>query len=114
MRAFEAGGYHVAMSASSPSSPGRSHGVSRLHVPAAPARPGGRPDFSYLRLSPPGAMPRPPIDAKAADIESLAHGLVRVLDDQHQPVGPWQNSIAVPLLKDGLRHMLLTRIFDRR
>jgi 2-oxoisovalerate dehydrogenase E1 component alpha subunit len=89
-------------------------GASRLHVPAAPARPGSRPDFSYLRLSAAGAMPRPAIDAKLAQIEPLALGLVRVLDDAHRPVGPWQSAISAERLKEGLRHMLLTRIFDRR
>src|SRR6202041_3075880 len=71
----------------SPSEPPRSK--SRLHVPTTPARPGAKPDFSYLRVSAAGAMPRPPIDAKAADIAELSRGLVRVLDDAHQPVGPW-------------------------
>jgi 2-oxoisovalerate dehydrogenase E1 component alpha subunit len=87
---------------------------SRLHVPITPARPGAKPDFSYLRLSPAGAMPRPPIDAKAADIDQLSHGLVRVLDDAHRPIGPWQLPIDVALLKDGLRNMVLTRLFDKR
>jgi 2-oxoisovalerate dehydrogenase E1 component alpha subunit len=86
---------------------------SRLHVPATPARPGSRPDFSYLRLSPAGAMPRPPIDAKVADITELSRDLVRVLDDAHQPVGPWQVPIDPAILKTGLRDMLLTRMFDR-
>ncbi len=30
-----------------------------LHVPHPPARPGEKPDFSYLSLSPAGAVPRP-------------------------------------------------------
>ena len=87
---------------------------SRLHVPSTPARPGNRPDFSYLRLSSPGAIPRPPIDAEVADISELSRGLVRVLDDGHQPVGPWQMPIEAALLRTGLRNMLLTRIFDKR
>src|SRR5580658_5914047 len=87
---------------------------SRLHVPATPARPGAKSDFSYLRLSPAGAMLRPPIDAKAADIAELSRGLVRVLDDSHRPVGPWQLPLDVALLKSGLRNMLLTRVFDKR
>ncbi len=87
---------------------------SRLHVPATPARPGARPDFGYLKLSPAGALPKPPIDARAADIEPLAHGLVRVLDDAHQPVGPWQPALEPDQLKLGLRRMALTRAFDRR
>lgn len=89
-------------------------GQSHLHIPSVPARPGARSDFSYLRLSPAGAMPRPAIDAKAADIGELSRGLVRVLDEAHRAVGPWQIPIEVAALKTGLRHMLLTRVFDRR
>ena len=59
-------------------------------------------------------MPRPAIDAKAADIGELSRGLVRVLDDSHQPVGPWQMPIDVERLKSGLHNMLLTRLFDKR
>jgi 2-oxoisovalerate dehydrogenase E1 component alpha subunit len=87
---------------------------SRLHVPATPARPGNRSDFSYLRVSPAGALPKPPIDAKVADTEELSRGLVRVLDDAHRPVGPWLLQIDAAALKSGLRNMLLTRIFDQR
>ncbi|MBV8804018.1 MAG: hypothetical protein JO042_03200, partial [Sinobacteraceae bacterium] len=36
---------------------------SRLHVPHAPARPGDKPDFSYVQLSPAGAVPRPDVTA---------------------------------------------------
>jgi len=32
---------------------------SRLHLPHPPARPGEAPDFSYVQLSPAGAVPRP-------------------------------------------------------
>jgi 2-oxoisovalerate dehydrogenase E1 component alpha subunit len=85
-----------------------------LHVPTVPARPGNAPDFSYLKLSPAGAMPRPTIDLRAADFGELASGLVRVLDDKHQAVGPWQPALDAATLKSGLRHMLLTRIFDIR
>jgi 2-oxoisovalerate dehydrogenase E1 component alpha subunit len=62
---------------------------SRLHVPNAPARPGDKPDFSYVRLSPAGAVPRPDVTASVADIEDLSTSLVRVLDDNHSAIGPW-------------------------
>ena len=61
---------------------------SRLHLPRAPARPGEAPDFSYLELSPAGAVARPEVTAKARDIAALALELVRVLDDRHDAVGP--------------------------
>ena len=87
---------------------------SRLHVPAPPARPGQPPDFSYLRLSPAGAIPRPDTTASWRDLAELASGLVRVLDDTHQAVGPWHPHLEAQELQIGLRHMLLTRQFDDR
>ncbi len=87
---------------------------SRLHVPKAPARPGDAPDFSYLPLSPAGAMPRPDANARVADTVPLASGLVRVLDDNHEAQGPWDPHLDAKELQVGLRHMLLTRIFDER
>ena len=54
---------------------------SRLHVPAPPARPGQPPDFSYLQLSPAGALPRPASNVSSRDSGELAFGLIRVLDD---------------------------------
>lgn len=86
----------------------------RLHVPHPPARPGEKPDFSYLQISPAGAVPRPDVNARPRDIENLAYDLVRVLDDQHQAVGPWHPHLDPPDLQVGLRHMLLTRVFDDR
>ena len=87
---------------------------SRLHVPNAPARPGDKPDFSYVRLSPAGAVPRPDVTASVADIEDLSTSLVRVLDDNHSAVGPWNPHLETADLQVGLRHMMLTRAFDDR
>ena len=87
---------------------------SRLHVPRAPARPGEAPDFSYVRLSPAGAVARPDVAASAADIESLSVDLIRVLDDTHRALGPWNPRLEVADLQVGLRHMLLTRVYDDR
>jgi 2-oxoisovalerate dehydrogenase E1 component alpha subunit len=85
-----------------------------LHLPRTPARPGEQPDFSYLELSPAGAVARPEVTAKARDIGSLAHEMVRVLDDNHEAVGPWNPYLDPAELQVGLRHMLLTRLFDER
>ena len=87
---------------------------SRLHVPRAHARPGETPDFSYVQLSPAGAVGRPDINAPARDIEYLAHSLVRVLDDNHRAVGPWHPHLDAAELQIGLRHMMLTRLYDDR
>jgi 2-oxoisovalerate dehydrogenase E1 component alpha subunit len=85
-----------------------------LHVPEPPARPGQPPDFSYLQLSPAGALPRPDTGVSWRDMGNLATGLIRVLDDAHRAVGPWDPHVAPEDLRRGLRHMLLTRLFDDR
>jgi 2-oxoisovalerate dehydrogenase E1 component alpha subunit len=87
---------------------------SRLHVPKTPARPGDKPDFSYLKLAPAGQTPRPDTTAATREIRYLSEGLVRVLDDSHQAVGPWHPHLDATDLQVGLRHMLLTRVFDDR
>jgi 2-oxoisovalerate dehydrogenase E1 component alpha subunit len=87
---------------------------SRLHLPRVPARPGEAPDFSYVQLSPAGAVPRPEINARARDMMSLSVDLVRVLNDHGEAVGPWHPHLDPSELQVGLRHMLLTRIFDDR
>ena len=86
----------------------------RLHVPKVPARPGEDPDFSYVKLSPAGAVPRPPIDVQVRETVPLAEDLIRVLDDAGAAVGPWDPGLAPDTLRTGLRQMLLTRIFDDR
>lgn len=86
----------------------------RLHVPHPPARPGDRADFSYLKLQPAGAQPRPDVLVSAQATLPMATGLVRVLDDEHRAVGAWDPRHEPEVLQGGLRHMLLTRIFDER
>ena len=87
---------------------------SRLHIPQHHSRPGEEPDFSYLETSPAGAVPRPDVNARVRDIGNLAIEMVRVLDDSHVAIGPWNPHLEVHDLQIGLRHMLLTRIFDER
>ncbi len=86
----------------------------RLHVPEPSARPGCETDFSYLRLSPAGAVRRPPVDSAPFDTADLAFGLVRVLDEQGKAVGPWAPNVEPARLRKGLRAMMKTRIFDSR
>jgi len=87
---------------------------SRLHIPYPPARPGDKPDFSYVQISPPGAVPRPESKAPVRDLESLAGQMVRVLGEDSKAVGPWNPHLEPQDLQVGLRHMLLTRHFDDR
>ncbi len=87
---------------------------SRLHVPHPPARPGDKPDFSYVQISPAGAVPRPQINAAPREMEKLAVEMVRVLDEEQRALGPWNPHLEPQELQVGLRHMLLNRIFDDR
>ncbi len=87
---------------------------SRLHIPHPAARPGEEPDFSYLVLSPAGAIDRPPIDTPASEMEEQADNLVRVLDDDHSAKGPWNPEMSPELLDRALRLMVLTREYDDR
>ena len=59
-------------------------------------------------------MPCPDTHAPAAALRDMAYGLVRVLDDQGRAVGPWVPNVAPDTLRQGLRAMLLTRLFEDR
>jgi 2-oxoisovalerate dehydrogenase E1 component alpha subunit len=85
-----------------------------LHIPRPSARPGDKPDFSYLKLSAAGEVDRPSTDARAADVEHLALKLVRVLDDDHVAKGPWNPELDRETLTKALRLMVLNRAYDER
>ena len=87
---------------------------SRLHIPKPHSRPGEASDFSYLELSPAGAVERPDINTRVRDMNGLAYQLVRVLDDEHHALGHWNPNLDPADLQIGLRHMVLTRAFDDR
>lgn len=90
------------------------HPPLRLHVPELSGRPGQPSDFSYLHLSPAGAVRKPPLDTTPAQTSDLAWGLVRVLDGDGHALGPWVPELSVEQLKRGLRNMLKTRAYDAR
>ena len=87
---------------------------SRLHIPRPSARPGEKPDFSYLNLSPAGSVDKPPFDSRTRDIDNLSVELVRVLDENHEAVGPWVPDLDPGKLQIALRWMVLTRVLDAR
>ena len=74
---------------------------SRLHVPHPPARPGEKPDFSYLSLTPAGAVGRPDAKAPVREVENLGREMVRVLDDDGRAVGPWNPHLEAGGAADG-------------
>ncbi|NKE66314.1 3-methyl-2-oxobutanoate dehydrogenase (2-methylpropanoyl-transferring) subunit alpha [Ramlibacter sp. RBP-2] len=86
----------------------------RLHVPEPSGRPGCTTDFSYLHVSPAGAVRKPPVDTSHFDTNDLAYSLIRVLDEDGQAAGPWVPQIEPSRLRKGLRAMMKTRIFDAR
>ena len=88
--------------------------ASRLHIPSAPYRPGDEPDFSAVTLPRAGELPRPDELAPANTTEQLCYSMIRVLDDAHQAVGPWNPQLPAGVLREGLRNMMLTRLYDER
>jgi len=86
----------------------------RLHVPEPTGRPGQATDFSYLRVSAAGEVPRPAVDIVPSHTGTMAWKLIRVLDDAGRAVGPWAPQVEVEALRRGLRAMLRTRAFDAR
>ncbi len=86
----------------------------RLHVPEPPARPGEEADFSHIKILPAGTTPRPDSAADSSTLHDMAYGLVRVLDDRGQAVGPWDPRLSPDLMRRMLRAMALTRAFDDR
>ncbi len=86
----------------------------RLHIPHPPARPGDRPDFGYVEISEAGEVDRPEVNSRVRHMESLAHDMVRVLDDQHAALGPWNPHLDTHELQIALRYLVLSRIFDER
>jgi 2-oxoisovalerate dehydrogenase E1 component alpha subunit len=85
-----------------------------LHIPEPAARPGDPADFRSVQPPPAGLAQRPDIRCAAADTGELAHGLIRVLDEEGQAVGPWDPRLDADLLRRGLRAMMTVRAFDDR
>src|SRR4051794_37027631 len=85
-----------------------------LHVPEPAFRPGDTPDFSMLKVPGAGDVPRPDVTAPAAETHPLATALVRVLGDDHKPVGPWDPKLDPDTLRKMLKDMATLRVFDDR
>ncbi|MEQ1498003.1 MAG: 3-methyl-2-oxobutanoate dehydrogenase (2-methylpropanoyl-transferring) subunit alpha [Novosphingobium sp.] len=85
-----------------------------LHVPEPPFRPGDPVDYSFLDIPSAGAMPRPDEACDTRETHALCHGLIRVLDENHQAVGAWDPKLDPETLRRMLQVMALTRAFDDR
>ncbi|HLJ70555.1 MAG TPA: hypothetical protein VKU03_04515, partial [Roseiarcus sp.] len=80
-----------------------------LHIPEPKFRPGQKVDFSGLRISEPGEIRRPPIDVAPRDIRDLADGVIRVMNDRGEAVGPWDPKLSAEVARRALRYMMTTR-----
>lgn len=85
-----------------------------LRVPVPRARPGDPVDFSHIKPPPAGAAPRPDIREEPGAMRDLAFTLVRVLNEEHEAVGPWDPKLDPAVLRRGLEIMTLTRAYDDR
>lgn len=85
-----------------------------LHIPEPNVRPGGQAMFDVAAIPAAGATRRPEPSTAEADMRDLPYGLIRVLDEDGNAVGPWIPAVTPDRLRAGLRAMMLTRIFDDR
>lgn len=85
-----------------------------LHVPEPRFRPGDAVDFADVPIPAAGAARRPDTADRADTFTELAYTMVRVLDEEHRAVGPWNPRLSPDTLRRILRHMALTRAFDER
>lgn len=85
-----------------------------FHVPEPEARPGQTVSFAHFEIAEAGLVRRPDALENASNMRDLPFDLVRVLDDEGQAVGPWDQKLSPSLLRKGLRAMLMTRAFDDR
>jgi 2-oxoisovalerate dehydrogenase E1 component alpha subunit len=85
-----------------------------LHVPEPRFRPGDAVDYSHLVVPEAGEQPRPDEICGAAETHQLCLDMVRVLDDGHCAVGPWNPRLDPETLRRMLRNMAMVRAFDDR
>jgi len=85
-----------------------------LHVPEPRFRPGDAVDYSHLVIPRAGEQPRPDETCRADETHPLCLDMVRVLDEDHHAVGPWNPRLDPETLRRMLRLMALVRAFDDR
>ena len=80
-----------------------------LHVPEPEGRPGDEPDFSHIVIPAAGEAPRPDVAVAAAETHPLCFSMIRVLDDDHKAVGPWDPRLDAETVRRILRDMMMIR-----
>ncbi len=86
----------------------------RLHIPEPKFRPGDEADFSDVIVPPVDSIPIPDENMHPANMQDLAFGLVRVLDDDSKAKGSWNPRLSADQLRLMLKNMMLLRAFDDR
>jgi 2-oxoisovalerate dehydrogenase E1 component alpha subunit len=86
----------------------------RLHIPEPKFRPGDDADFSDVVVPVVDSIAIPDEGALPGDIQSLAFGLVRVLDFEGNASGSWNPNLTAERIRVLLRNMMLLRAFDDR
>ena len=61
-----------------------------------------------------GTVRRPDVNEDPENIRDLAFTIIRILNRDGEAVGPWAGTLSDDELKEGLRHMMLLRVFDAR
>ncbi len=88
--------------------------LSNLYVPEPEFRPGDLPDYSNINLNKEKWPDRPDPLVDAYETEPHATGLVRALKLNGETYGQWDPKLSPDTLRQALRHMLLTRVVDKR
>ncbi|WP_242127361.1 thiamine pyrophosphate-dependent enzyme [Sphingobium sp. Sx8-8] len=82
-----------------------------LYVPEPLARPGEAPRFDHLSFAAGAAEVRPAVDAPEHELRDMPYGLVRVLGET---ASAWDPVLDPEILRQGLRAMVQTRLFEDR
>jgi 2-oxoisovalerate dehydrogenase E1 component alpha subunit len=85
-----------------------------FQVPDSPSRPDHIGDYSRLGFSAAGEVERPAPNTDPFEMRGHAYRLIRVLDDGGCALGPWAPALEAQALRNGLRAMLKTRLYDAR
>lgn len=84
----------------------------KLYIPTPLSRPGDPANFDHFDIPAAGVARRPSSTADEAEMRDMPYTMVRVLDEEGNAKSPWDPELSPDMLRQGLRTMLLTRIFD--
>ncbi|MEH6756493.1 MAG: 3-methyl-2-oxobutanoate dehydrogenase (2-methylpropanoyl-transferring) subunit alpha [Parasphingorhabdus sp.] len=85
-----------------------------LHIPEPKFRPGDPVDYSDVIIPKAGDQLRPDTSCAPDDMREMVYDMIRVLDDDHKSVGPWDPKLSDDSLLKMLKTMAQVRAFDDR